>query len=64
MAAAEAPLWGYWRQQLRAELRCADPVHGAGSGTARPLEDASDGTGSGKLLWPRGFEQELKPEAI
>lgn len=35
MVAAEAPLWRSWRRQLREELRCADPVHGAGSGTAR-----------------------------
>lgn len=31
MADAEAPLCGYWRQQLRVALRRADPVHPARS---------------------------------
>lgn len=51
MAAAEAPLWRYWRQQLRAALRCADPVHGAGS------RDGACKNPRGARSWPDGRGQ-------
>lgn len=51
MAAAEAPRWGYWRRQLRAELRCADPVHSAGS------RDGACKDPRGARSWPEGKGQ-------
>lgn len=51
MATAEALLWGCWRQQLRAELRCADPVHGAGSW------DGACKNPRGARSWPEGRGQ-------
>lgn len=51
MAAAEAPLWAYWRQQLRAELCCADPVHGTGS------RDGAWKNPRGTQSWPEGRGQ-------
>lgn len=51
MAAAEAPLWGYWRRQLRAELHGADSVHGAGS------RDGACKNPRGARSWPEGRGQ-------